>query len=110
MTARAVAGHIAVIERGRQPAIGGVAVIAVVVTGDVVDRLARGRAAVVAAEAGPEHISMVDPDYRDPARVAVAVLALTGGLDVGAVLAGRGTAVVTARAVAGHIGVIEGRR
>ena len=39
----------------RHPAIGGVTVIAAVVTGDVAGRLARGRGAVVTTEAGTNH-------------------------------------------------------
>ena len=85
-------------------------VVAAVVAGDVVGRLARCRGAVVTAEAGAEYRCMVDPNHRVPGIGAVTVLAQVRGLDMGIGLAGRSAAVVTARAVAGHRGVIEGRR
>ena len=68
-------------------------IIAGVVTGDVVGRLAQRRAAIVTAEAGAEDSSMVNPGHRHPGRAAVTVLAHRRGLDMGAVLAGRGSAV-----------------
>ena len=89
-------GHVDMVEHCRHPAVGGVAVIAAVVAGDVVGRLARGRAAVVTAEAGAEHSGMVDADYRVPGVGAVTVLAQVRGLYMGTGLAGRGAAVVTA--------------
>jgi len=110
VTACAVAGHRAVIEGRRCPAIGGMTVIAVVVTGNVVGRLAQCRAAIVTAEAGAQYRGMINPGHRVPGRRRMAVLAHRRGLDVSAVLAGRGGTVVTACAVAGHRAVIEGRR
>ena len=86
--------HVDMVEHRRHPAIGCVTVIAAVVTGDVVGRLARGRGAVVATEAGTQHSRMVDPDHRVPDTGAVTVLAQVRSLDMGTGLAGGRTAVV----------------
>ena len=88
--------NVDMVEYCRHPAIGGVTVIAVVVTGNVVGRLAQCRGAVVTAEAGAKYGGMIDPGHRGPDTGAVTVLAQVRGLDMGAVLAGRGGAVVTA--------------
>ena len=85
-------------------------IIAGVVTGDMVGRLAQRRGAVVTAEAGAQDSGMVNHGHRHPGRGAVTVLAHRRGLDVIGRLAGRRRAIVAARAVAGHRGVIEGRR
>ena len=84
------------VEYRRHPAVGGMTVIAAVVTGNVVGRLAQGRGAVVTTEAGAKDGGMVDPDHRGPDIGAVTVLAQVRGLDMGAGLAGCGAAVVTA--------------
>ena len=96
VTACAIAGHRAVIEGRRCPAIGGMTIIAAVVTGDVVGRLAQCRGAVVTTEAGAEYRGMINPGHRVPGRRRMAVLAHIRGLDVSGVLTGRGGAVVTA--------------
>ena len=101
---------VSVIEGCRNPAISRMTVIAVVVTGNVVGRLAQCRGAVVTAEAGAQYRGMINPGHRVPGRRRMAVLAHRRGLDVRAVLTGRGGTVVTACAVAGHRAVIEGRR
>jgi hypothetical protein len=103
-------GYIAVIKYCRRPGIGAVTVIAGVVAGDVVRRLAGRRGIVMTAEAGPQHSGMVNPNHRDPGAGPVAILAQRRGLDMAAVLArGRGT-IMAARAVATHRAVIERRR
>ena len=86
------------IEGRRCPAIGGMTIIAAVVTGNVVGRLAQCRGAVVTAEAGAKYRGMIDVGHRGPDTGigAVTVLAQIRGLDVRAVLTGRGGAVVTA--------------
>ena len=99
--------YAAVIEDRAGPAVGGVAVVTGVATGQVRGVLAGGSGAVVAGEAGANDIGVIDPDHRDPAAGAVAVLADGVGLDMGGVLAGGGGAVVAAGAVAGDIGVVE---
>ena len=84
-------------------------IVAGVVAGNVIGRLAGCCGVVMTAEAGPQHCGMVNPDHRDPGAGAVAILAQRRGLDMAAVLArGRG-AIVTVRAVAGYIAVIKGR-
>ena len=83
------------VEYCRHPAIGGVTVIAAVVTGNVVGRLAIGGGAVVTAEAGAEHGSMIDPVHRVPGVDAVAVLAQVRGLDVDTGLTRSRAAIVT---------------
>ena len=95
------------IEHGRGPGIGGVAVIAGGAAGDMVGCFTDGRRAVVAAEAGAEHGAMIDPGHRGPGVCTMTVLADGGGLDMGGVLAGGSRAVVTAAAVTGDGAVIE---
>ena len=95
---------VSVIEGCRNPAISRMTVIAVVVTGNVVSRLAQCRGAVVTAEAGAQYRGMINPGHRGPGTGigAVTVLAQIRGLDVRAGLTGRGRAVVSACAIASH--------
>jgi len=99
-----------VVEHRRGKGRGVVAVVTGIGAGDVVGRLAGCRAAVVAAEAGAQHVGMIDPDCRHEAGRAVAVLARAGGLDMRAVLAGCRSTVVARRTVAAHTAVVEHRR
>ena len=101
--------HTAMVEYRRYPAIGAVAIIAGIVAGDVVRRLAGRRVAVMAAEAGPQHIGMVDTNNRCKQGRTVAVLAYIGRVDVTVVLADRRRAVMTGHTAAGHSAVIEHR-
>ncbi len=84
------------IEGRRCPCVNGMTIIAAVVTGDVVGRLAQCRGAVVTTEAGPEYSGMIVSGPQVPGRRRMAVLAHIRGLDVRGVLTGRGGAVVTA--------------
>jgi len=60
VTAEAPVGDVVMIEEGRGPAIGGVAVVAVIAAGDVIHALAFSHGAVVAAAASTEYLQMVD--------------------------------------------------
>ena len=60
VAADAVARDIHVIEVGREPGDGCMAVVAVVAARDVRRVLARGSVAVVTGEAGSEHLRVVD--------------------------------------------------
>ena len=95
------------IEHGRGPGIGGVAVIAGGAAGDMVGCFTDGSRAVVAAEAGAEHGAMIDPGHRGPGVCTMTVLAHGGGLDMSGVLAGGGGAIVATAAITGHGVVIE---
>jgi len=109
VTADAVAGDAGVIEHGAAPAAGVVAVVAAVVTGDMIGRLADGGGAVVTGGAGADDVGVIDTGDRNPAAGAVTVLTERVGLDVGGVLAGGGGAVVASGAIAVDVGVVEDR-
>jgi hypothetical protein len=72
--------------------------------------LSWSRGTVVAAIAGPLHLSMINTGNRHPCRITVALLADIGGQDVLSMLTGCGGSVVTAGAVGSHIGMVEVRR
>ena len=87
-----------------------VTTLTVIVARHVVGTLANDGGAVVATEAGAEHLGMIDPQ-RDPTRICVAALTQIGGLNMGIVLIVQRGAVVAANAVIDHTRVIEvGRR
>ena len=85
---------IGMIEVGGNPAGRRMAVIAGIVTGDVLLVLARRHRTVMAGVAGSDSLSMVDSNHRYPGNVVVAILADVGCIDVGRRLAGRGNAVM----------------
>ena len=74
----AVVRNVHVIEVGRYPGNGRVAVVAVVTASDVGWVLASGRVAVVAGEAGPEYRGVVDGIGGYPGHVVVTILANIG--------------------------------
>ena len=71
-------GYTAVVEHGRYPAIGIMAVIAGIAAGDVVGRLAGRRRAVMTAETGANHTGMIYADNGAPDCRAVAVFTYIG--------------------------------
>ena len=107
MTACAVGGDVCVVEIGRYPGDGRVAVVAVVASADMRRVLAGRHDAVVAAAARADDLRVVDGKCRYPAGRAVAVLAKIRRLDVFGVLARRIEAVVAAGTAAGNPGVVE---
>ena len=64
VTTGAVADHRGVIEVRRQPGIGGMAVIAVIAAGDVIDILTQRGGAVVATRTQPQYLQVIDADHR----------------------------------------------
>ena len=78
VTTDAVARDIDVIEIGRNPRVGCVAVVAVVTTRDVRRVLAGCCVAIVAGAAGPEYLGVINHIGRRPDDVVMAVLADIG--------------------------------
>ena len=70
------------IKRRREPGAGGVAVIALVGTGDVLRVFPRGLDAIVTRLATAEHLSVIHGERRRPEAGGVAILADGGGQNV----------------------------
>ena len=107
VTADAVVGDVGVIEVGRDPRIGCVAVVAVVAARYMSGVLACGGGAVMAGETGANNLRVIDHVGRHKRHVVVAVLADIGGIDMRWMFARRIGAVMAADAVGGDVGVIE---
>ena len=73
----------------------------------VTRRGASGTGAIMAAVTGADHITVINPDHRNPRGVAMAILADIIGIDMAAIFARCHGAVVTTDAVGGVICVIE---
>ena len=110
VTADAVRRRAGVVELGRHPRIGRVAVVALRRGQDVVGILAGGGRAVVARRAATEHVAVVHPGHGLPGRGRVAGGTVGRRPDVPRSDAGGLDAVVAARATLGHDRVIEVRR
>ncbi len=110
VAADAIADDADVVKSRRAPGIRCVAVITGIAAVDMSRVLTRRRDTVVARAAGPDHLRMVDREYRREYVRVVAVLADVACLDMRLVLAGRLNAVVTVDAVADDIHMVEIRR
>ena len=95
VTALAVTRNPNVIEDGRNPRRGGVAVVAGVTAGDVGRVLADGHGAVMTRAAGTQHLGVINKVRRLPQGGVVAVLADIARRDVRRRLAGRRHTIVT---------------
>jgi len=84
-----------------------VAIVTGISTGDVVLRLATGRGAVVAAEAGTDHLGMIGMRDRFPKIRGMTGLTGITGIDVQVVLAGGSRPVVAGRTVAINATVVK---
>jgi len=109
VAAEAVACNIDVIEIGRQPRDGCVAVVAIVATGDMRRVFSRCRDAVMTGTASTGYLCVVDSIDGRPYVGAMAVLADIRRLYVSQVLARGFRAVMATDAVAGDVYVIEVR-
>lgn len=107
VAACAIAAYVDMIEVGRRPAGGGVAVVTVVAALDVRRRLAACRHAVVTGAAGADDLGVIDGENGREYVGRVAVFADIAGLNVREVLADRLGAVMAADAVAADIHMIE---
>ena len=110
MTAGAVTGYPDVVEIGRQPADGRVAVVAVVAARNVRWMFASRCRAVVARTASPNDLGVIDGVGRHEDVRVMAILADVRRLDMCGVLAHRVDAVMAAAAVINDTQVIEIRR
>ena len=109
MTIRTPPSDRAVVKDCTVPAIGSVAVVTAIATGDVVGRLALRHRTVVAAGAGANHSTVVNSADRAEAISGMAILTVVAGVNMATVFACGGTAVVAARAIAGDRTVIKDR-
>ncbi len=107
MAAEAVVDDVRMIESGRSPACGCVAVVAGITTGDMCQVLAFGNRAVVAGVTGTNHVGMVHPVRWCENGNVVAVLTNISGLNMRRDLAGRIHAIVTAEAVIADIDMLD---
>jgi len=107
VTADAVVGDVRVVEVGRDPGIGRVAVVAVVAAGNVSGVLACRGVAVVAGEAGANDLGVIDHVGGHKRHNIVAVFTNHGGVDMCRVLADGLDAIMTAGAVRADTGVVK---
>ena len=103
----AIARDVGVIEVGRNPRVGRVAVITVFATRYVRRVLAGCCVAIVAGAAGPEYLGVVDRVSRRKCYVVVTVLAYIARVDMRGVLSRCLHAIVTIDAVSGDVCVVE---
>lgn len=104
-----VAGDVYVIEVGRQPADGRMAIVTAIAAGDMRRVLARCGYTVVARSAGADYLRVIDGDYRFERNGIVAILADIRRLYMRSTLASRRSAVVTAHAIPHDADMIEDR-
>jgi len=103
----AVVRNVYVIEVGGNPGNGCVAVVTVVTTGKVGWVLAGRGVAVMAGEAGPEYLRVVNRVGGCERHVVVTVLAHVARIDMGWILAGCLDTVMTVDTVCGNAAVVE---
>ena len=107
MAANTVVRDVDVIEVGRGPCNGRMAIVAIVTTRDVGRVLAFSDDSVVTGEAGAYDLGMVNRVGRCEGHIVVAVLADVGRVDMRRVLAHRVGAVMAAHAVVRDVGVVK---
>ena len=107
MAAEAIARNIDVIKVRGEPAGSGMAVIAIVATGDVRGMLAGGRDAVVARAAGANDLCVIYREYWSKNISRMAVLTHIAGLDMRDRFAGCLDTIVAAEAVINDADVVE---
>ena len=107
VAAGAVAGDRTVIKDRSVPAVGGVAVVTAIATGNVVGRLTLRHRTVVAAGAGANHSTVVNSADRAEAVSGVTILTVVAGVNMTAVFACGGTAVVATYTTHGDTRVIK---
>ncbi len=107
VTTETVADNIEMIEVGRDPAIGRVAVITSVAAAYVCRVLVRGDRAIVAGRAGADDLIVVDSVGRHKDKIVVTVFAQVCGLDMHRILANGVIPVVAAEAVGHDIRVLK---
>lgn len=89
VTAGALAGDAGMVECGRGPAAGRMALVAIIGAGDVVCGFSGGRGPVVATDAGAKDSGVVDIGNQAHGHRGVAIVTLFGRTDVIAGLRGR---------------------
>ena len=107
VAAEAIAGDVGVIEVGRDPRIGCMAVVAIFATCNMRWVLARRYVAIVTGATGSEDLNVIYRISRRPDNVVVAVFADVGRRDVHRVLACRISTVMAVDATTRNVGVIE---
>ena len=107
MTTDAVTRDVDMVEVGRQPARGRMAILAVVAAADVCRILAGRNLAIMTGAAGTDDLRVVNGIDRVPDIGIVAVLAKVRRLDMRCTLAGGFDAVVATEAITGDADVVE---
>jgi len=107
MAAGTIIGNVGMVEVGRYPRVGGVAIVAGVAAADVRRVFAGGYGAIVARTAQADDLRVVDGVSRDPLDIVVTAAANVGRRNVRRVFAGSADAVVAVYAVTDYVGVIE---
>ena len=110
VTTDTVARDIQVIEVRRQPANRAVTIVTGIAAGDMRRVLANGNGAIVAGDASPDYLGVIDGQYWRKNIRRVTVFADVRCLNVRLVLANGIRAVMAAGTIAGDIDVIEIRR
>ena len=105
----AVAADTRVIKYRTLEAGGVMAIVTGIAAGDMIGRFAGRRAAIMTAETGALHFSMIDSGCRLPQICAVTRLTATAGVDMRIALAGRRCPVVTGYAVTAYATMVECR-
>ena len=95
------------VEDGRLPASGSVAVVAGITAGDMVTVFTLCNAAVVAGETAANNIGVVDADNRFPARIPVTVFTLGIGADMPGVFTRGSRSIMAAGAIARDLAMVK---
>jgi len=107
VAAKTVTHDVVVAEIGGNPAVGSMAIITGIATGNVIDILALGNGAVVASYAGAEHLQVINPGSGCEQHHIVAILTDIGGLHVGWIFADSLNTVMAAKAITHDVVMIE---
>ena len=110
VAAEAIARYVDVIEVGRYPTVGRVAIVTGIAACDVSRVFTDGNCAVVAGGTSTNNLRMIDCDNRCKKVSGVAILTNCCGLYVIGTLASRVNAVMAADTVAGDVDMVEERR
>lgn len=105
----ATSGDVQMVEIGRQPPGGGMAVVASIPAVQVVEVFSAGGKPIVTGTAGSDDLQVIDSVCGRESSGVVAVFANNGGLDVRRVFTRCGCSVVAAHTVVENIRMIEVR-
>jgi len=110
MTTHAITHDADVIEIRRDPGVGGMTIVAGILTLEMIWRLAGGDHAVVTAGAGTDDLEVIHAHQRHPERRPVAGVTGIRAADMLGMLTGGTHTIMTTHAIAGDTNVVEIRR